>query len=423
LPPGGRVDAVEPSPHDAAKAYIAVLRYQLGDWKPYIYKTEDYGKRWQLLTDGKNGIPSNFPTRVIREDPQREGLLFAGTEYGIFVSSNDGKSWHAFQQNFPVTPITDIKIHRGDLAISTMGRGFWVLDNITTLRQPDFDSLDEESVLFKPMDTVRFRQTFTNKDRDAVPQYPSPAVIIDYFLAGNADKPITLDIVADNGDVVNSYISVTEAVEKEDSSDDGVDQAGHQSEFSAVADKTLSGAAGMHRFRWDMRHTGAWHKDEKKRYKKGPLVRAGHYKVRLTADGDIHEESFVLSADPRLAAQNISGSQVSRQVELELEVVQLLDQARRLEYRLQQKRDALENGESDGEGSVHEEAAIEHLDAILADLKTAKGIYMRPMLTAQISYLYGMISVADQVPGTEAEERFLRLQERFAELVRRADDP
>ena len=112
LPPGGRVDAVEPSPHDPAKAYVAVLRYQLGDPKPYIYKTENYGRSWTLLTDGKNGIPADFPTRVVREDPEREGLLFAGTEYGVYLSMDDGASWQSFQQNLPITPITDMKIHR-----------------------------------------------------------------------------------------------------------------------------------------------------------------------------------------------------------------------------------------------------------------------------------------------------------------------
>ena len=121
MPTGGRVDAVEPSPHNPAKAYISVLRYQLGDAKPYLYKTTDYGKSWELIT---NGIPADFPTRVVREDPEREGLLYAGTEYGMFISFDDGKNWKPFQQNLPVTPITDLKIHRNDLVMSTMGRGF-----------------------------------------------------------------------------------------------------------------------------------------------------------------------------------------------------------------------------------------------------------------------------------------------------------
>ena len=133
MPIGGRVDAVEPSPHDPAKAYISILRYQLNDYKPYIYKTEDYGITWTLITDGTNGIPTDFPTRVVREDPEKEGILYAGTEFGAFVSLNDGISWIRFEQ-FPTTPVTDMKIHQGDLVISTMGRGFWILDDLTSLR-------------------------------------------------------------------------------------------------------------------------------------------------------------------------------------------------------------------------------------------------------------------------------------------------
>ena len=113
----------------------------MGDPKPYIYKTENYGRSWTLLTDGKNGIPADFPTRVVREDPGREGLLFAGTEYGVYISMDDGASWNTFQQNLPLTPITDMKIHRGDLVLSTMGRAFWILDNISTLRQSDLKFL------------------------------------------------------------------------------------------------------------------------------------------------------------------------------------------------------------------------------------------------------------------------------------------
>ena len=128
---GGRVDSVEPSRHKEGKAYVTVLRYQLGDWSPYIYKTDNYGKSWKLITEG---IPSDFPVRVLREDPIREGLLFAGTEFGVFISMDDGENWTQFQNNMPVTPITDMKIHRNDLVLSTMGRSFWILDNIAPLR-------------------------------------------------------------------------------------------------------------------------------------------------------------------------------------------------------------------------------------------------------------------------------------------------
>lgn len=113
------------------------MRDQLGDWKPYIYKTLDYGKTWTLLTTGTNGIPEGFPTRTVREDPEQEGLLFAGTEYGLFISFNDGATWQSFQENLPITPVTDIKVYRKNeiLILSTMGRSFWIMDNISSLHQ------------------------------------------------------------------------------------------------------------------------------------------------------------------------------------------------------------------------------------------------------------------------------------------------
>ncbi|HWP99808.1 MAG TPA: hypothetical protein VNK92_05010, partial [Vicinamibacterales bacterium] len=135
LPPGGRVQTIEDSPHRKGSAYIAVYRYLLGDFRPYIYRTDDYGRTWTLLTDGTNGIPADTPTRVVREDPDREGLLYAGTEFGLYVSFDNGRRWQPFQLNLPATPVTDIRVHRQDLVLSTMGRGFWILDNVTLLHQ------------------------------------------------------------------------------------------------------------------------------------------------------------------------------------------------------------------------------------------------------------------------------------------------
>src|SRR5690606_9213812 len=122
-------------PHRAGSAYSAVLRYMFDDWKPYIYRTDDYGASWTLLSGPESGFPQHHPTRVVREDPEREGLLYAGTEYGAFVSFDNGGMWQPLQQNLPATPITDMKVMRGDLVLSTQGRGFWVLDDLTPLRQ------------------------------------------------------------------------------------------------------------------------------------------------------------------------------------------------------------------------------------------------------------------------------------------------
>ena len=151
LAPGGRVQNIEPSPHRKGSAYIAVYRFLRDhDLKPYIYKTDDYGATWTKLTDGVNGIPNDHPTRVVREDPEREGLLYAGTEFGFFVSFENGRQWQTLQQNLPATPVTDLRVHRGDLVIATMGRSFWIMDDVSPLRQlaaalADDDSTAEQS--------------------------------------------------------------------------------------------------------------------------------------------------------------------------------------------------------------------------------------------------------------------------------------
>ena len=135
LPPGGRVHTIEDSPHRKGSAYVSVYRMYLNDFKPYLYMTNDYGAHWTLLTDGANGIPSNQPMHVVREDPEQEGLLYAGTLEGAYVSFDQGKHWQSLQRNLPATPVTDIKVHHGDLVVSTMGRSFWIMDNVSPLRQ------------------------------------------------------------------------------------------------------------------------------------------------------------------------------------------------------------------------------------------------------------------------------------------------
>src|SRR5580765_76870 len=147
LPPGGRVQYIDPSPHRKGSAYYAVYRWLLGDYQPYIYRTDDYGKTWVRLSDGKNGIPADWPTRVVREDPDREGLLYAGTEFGMFISFDNGAHWQPFQLNLPNVPITDIKMHHKDLVVSTQGRAIWILDDVTPLHQIAAQTASSAAVL------------------------------------------------------------------------------------------------------------------------------------------------------------------------------------------------------------------------------------------------------------------------------------
>ena len=171
-PPGigpyGRVQNIEVSHHEPAKAYVAILRYQLGDFAPYAYRTEDYGATWTRITTGENGVPGDHPVRVVREDPDREGLLYLGTEFGMFISFDDGGAWQPFQLNLPVTPVTDVKVVYGDLVLSTMGRGFWIMDNLTPLHELDDRVAGAGAHLYEIRDAYRLRSSPERR-----PRFPS----------------------------------------------------------------------------------------------------------------------------------------------------------------------------------------------------------------------------------------------------------
>src|SRR3989454_882466 len=184
LPWGGRVQYIEPSPHRRGSAYYAVYRWLLGDYQPYIYRTDDYGKTWTRLTDGRNGIPADWPTRVVREDPNREGLLYAGTEFGLFISFDNGAHCQSFQLNLPNVPVTDIKLHRNDLIVSTQGRAFWILDNVTSLQQLSPQVSASNVHLFKSRDGYRTRVN---------PNILGPT--IEYYLPSAPNGAVTVEIL------------------------------------------------------------------------------------------------------------------------------------------------------------------------------------------------------------------------------------
>ena len=152
MPDSGTVNILEVSPHTAGRAFISVVRFRLDDFRPYVFRTDDFGESWELLTDGTNGIPADQFVRVVREDPDRKGLLYAGTEYGVFVSFDDGAHWQSLQLNFPVAPVTDLVVHEKDLVLSTKGRSFWILDDLTPLHQLTDEVAASAAHLFAPRD-------------------------------------------------------------------------------------------------------------------------------------------------------------------------------------------------------------------------------------------------------------------------------
>ncbi|GAB5527563.1 MAG: hypothetical protein Roseis2KO_54350 [Roseivirga sp.] len=413
MPKGGRVDAVEPSPHNPAKAYIAVLRNQLGDDMPYIYKTEDYGKTWILLTDGSNGIPMGQPTRVIREDPTQEGVLYAGTEFGLFISFDDGANWQSFQNNLPVTPITDIRIHQNDLIMSTMGRGFWILDDINSLSQMASVS-ESDAYLFKPEDSYRFRY-FARGGRDGVsPQYPSPGITIDYYLRDIEDD-ITLEIVNADGRIVKSFTSGKSepAVDLEPDMATGF--------VNPPPSSGLKKKEGVNRFRWNMRHFGGWSQNERRSYKgNGPMVSMGTYTARLTANGKTLTHQFNIELDPRNTL--ITEEDVKAQEELALAIRDFQDEVNQLVYTLSEKRKALKNSLDTEKVSRRQKRKQEALDNVYYQLVTPPGTYMQPMLQSQTGYLNSMLGRADQRPGKDAYDRLEELKAQFEEIKKAAEE-
>jgi len=398
LKSGGRVDSVEPSPHQAGKAIISSLRYQLGDWTPYIFITRDYGKTWKSIT---NGIPNDYPVRVVREDPNQEGLLYAGTEFGMFISFDDGENWESFQQNLPVTPITDIKLHRYDLVISTMGRGFWILDNLSPLYQEA--ELNKKVVLFQPKNNVRMRYRGTSKK--TIPYYPTAGINIDYYLPKDIDNQLRLDILNGDQTIIRSYFSEIPVDEDETKERDMA--TGFIKEGISAALKTEKGA---HRFTWDMRHAGPWDKKASKAFKSGPLAIPGEYTVRLTIDKKQHEQSFKLKPDPRAIQSGIKLDDMLAQQNLALKTVSLMNKAKR---KLASLEGELKNLESSGKKSQED---IDNVKSQINSFKTQEGRYQLPTLVSQISYLFSMLKQADQKPGQDAYDRFEELEVLFNKL-------
>ncbi|MGB3469094.1 MAG: hypothetical protein WBA74_27660 [Cyclobacteriaceae bacterium] len=402
LPKGGRVDAVEPSPFNPAVAYFSVLRYQLGDWQPYIYKTDDYGENWEKITEG---IPSDFPVRVVREDPQTQGLLYAGTEYGLFISFDDGKSWQSFQQNLPVTPITDIKLHRGDLVLSTMGRGFWILDNVTSLRGLKKNRSSQTGLL--PLkETVRYRSPKGRGSGTAHVKYPRPGLIIDYQLENSSEEPIRLDIIDSEGTIVTTIISQSD---DEDTEEKIIEDMSLSQTFY-VGDPSLTTEKGINRYKWNFRRNGTTSDKNREASSNGPLIIPGEYTVRLIAGEKTFEESVSIKPDPRIIESGVTIEDMKAQQELALKVVQLMEKANELQENLKNAREKY---------SSKKKLSTENkqTEAIYNQLVTKKGTYQKPMLRDQISYLYYILTAADQRPGKDVYERFLILQKQLDDLI------
>ena len=420
MPPEGRINSIDISAHDPNRVYVAGYRFLLGDFTPYIWKTEDAGETWESLADGDNGIPADFPVRVVREDPGRAGLLYAGTEFGMFVSFDDGGSWQPFQRNLPVTPITDIALVDGDIALSTMGRGFWVMDDVSRLRELDSAGRLAGSSpvhLFEIEPQVRtrpFRNSGFGWRNSARPEYRGAGAMIEYWV-GTPEGRVTLEILDSSGTSIRSFSAAAAR-----QAPAGERPAMQRMQAARAGMSRLSSEPGAHRFVWDLRAGGEG--------RGGPMAPPGDYVVRLTAGETGVETALELRMDPRVAAEGVTVADLRAQYQMELAVRETIAQAREVASAVSELGGDVEDAREGPGGSSNSELAkiAEEVKALEATLVDAGGSYPRPMLLSQINYLLGMISRADQAPGRDAYDRHAELRaeldaarEKLEELQRR----
>jgi photosystem II stability/assembly factor-like uncharacterized protein len=303
LTPWSKVSLMEASHFDDESAYAAINRFKLDDLRPHIYRTHDGGRSWKEIA---NGIPDNEVVNAVREDPVRRGLLFAGTERAVYFSLDDGEKWQPLRLNMPATSIRDLVVHDDDIVVGTHGRSFWILDDMTPLRQLDTKATAGDTYLFKPKLAYRFRRN-KNTDTPLPPEEPAgknppDGVIIHYRLAPNATKPVVLDILDAAGKVVRSFSSAD--------SMEAIEADLNVPTYWVRPPQRVATSAGMHRFVWDLHYPppkvlgheypiSAIYGDTP-RYPLGPAVLPGAYTVRLNANGRTYTQPLTVKMDPRV---------------------------------------------------------------------------------------------------------------------------
>jgi len=436
------------SPHEPGRAFIAVHRYRMNDWRPMIYRTNNYGEDWTLLTDGTNGIPSGHPTRAIVEDPDRKGLLYAGTEFGVFVSFDDGRHWQPFQQNLPETPVTDLKVHRQDLIVATQGRSLWIMDDLTPLHQLTDEVAQAESYLFKPRDAYRMR---LDDQGPRGGENPPDGAMIFYHLDENTDEEVTLKIRDSAGNLVKKVSSRTEqGASLPDSLEPGMSRPSQEPDLSYDATpqpyvdqdegETLQVEEGMNRFVWDLRYPEAYLADGVHErspaggqvrvsvitgYTGGPYAVPGTYEATLTVGGESQTQKFEVLKDPRLETTQEELEELfdfSVQVRDRIsEIQRRVDKIHAVQGGLLRRKDRLEDPE------LKEEAAslIKKLNEVAGQLykhkKSGDHAHLHPELTTSYARIYTMLTSSDHKPPASARQRFQDLKPEFERLTDRLE--
>jgi hypothetical protein len=412
LPEFARISLIEASPHQNGAAYLAANRYQMGDRRPYVYKTSDFGKTWQKIV---SGIPdSDFP-RVIREDIKRRGLLYVGTEHGVYVSFNDGASWQPLRLNLPVTPVHGIISEERDLVIGTHGRGFYVLDNIGVLRQATAELTNNALFVFEPLDPMRGR------DRN---------VTFDYYLNKDASE-VKIEFLDAQGNVLRGF---TGTPKTEKPAAGGADD----NPFFGGGPPRVPTSRGLNRFTWDMRYEGAvvfpgmimWAAQPQR----GPAAPTGNYSVRITANGETRSRDFTIALDPRLMAEGITEADLLEQFKLSLRVRDKVTEANQAVIDIrslrQQITDRLQKVSARRKNEIQKlaDAVLVPLTAVEEEAYQVRNrsnqdpLNYPIKLNNKIAALAGVIESADNKPTNQSVEVFNELSAQLDEQLQKLND-
>ena len=402
-----KVTQIEASHFDDQSAYASVSRFRIDDLHPYIYRTHDGGKTWKLIT---GGLPADAPADTVREDPVRKGLLFAGTEASVWVSFDDGDHWQSLQLNLPHTSMRDLGIHDSDLIVATHGRSFWILDDITPLRQLADSMAKSDAHLFKPEAAYRVRRS-TNPDTPIPPDEPAgenppDGAILDYFLTQPASGPVTLEIVDAQGKLVRRFSS-TDKPE--------VTQAELEKQLIPLywirMPKILSASAGMHRWVWDLHYPSPASLQHQypisavpydtPRTPQGPIALPGEYTTRLTVNGHTSTASLTVKVDPRV---NASPAGLEKQFDLEMHLASELTISTEAVTQARSVVDQLHKlGNQSGALAESIKAFDQKVGTILRGPTPAVPGASEPTLTranAAVDALYTGVGQADAAPTT-----------------------
>ena len=374
MPPWSMVSLIEASPHDAASAYAAIDRHKLDDFKPLIYRTHDSGKSWTRIVAG---IPDGAYVRSVREDPLRKGLLYAGTELGVYVSTDDGAHWQPLQLNLPTVPVHDLAIKDNDLVAATHGRSFWILDDLTPLRQAADGIATGSFHLFRPASAIRLHIPQQVERRLPVGDNPPPGAVIDYFLSAKpaAAEDITLEVLGADGKVIRHLSNHRPK--------DAFEQPAEWTDREKPAEQ-IPDEAGANRFAWDFRYDdptkipGAFYSDDGPR---GSIVPPGHYQVRLTVHGESQSAPLEVGLDPRLKGQ-VTDAELGALSDLAQKTSADIEALHRAVNQLREVRSRLETVEKWSGSSAAAKPILEAAAALAAKIAPIEGRLLQVKMAA-----------------------------------------